>query len=92
MYFPCRRAILYGMPNAPKAPLTDRDRAVLDIIDARRADLGISQVGLGAQIGVSQSQVSRFFAGIRPMTVTEFLRACDVLGLSAADVMRTVGE
>lgn len=56
-------------------------------IDAARERAGMTQDELAELVGVSQSQMSRMLSGVRPVTVPELLKMCDVLHLDAARVI-----
>ena len=88
----CRTATMVGVANAPKALPTQRDMAILGVIDSARDQMGITQQGLALAIGLSQSQVSRIFSGQRPATLPELLDMCGVVGMTLSEVAQRAGE
>jgi transcriptional regulator with XRE-family HTH domain len=47
----------------------------------------MNQTTLAAAIPVSQSQMSKYLGGRRPMNLDELAGACDALGLDMAEVI-----
>lgn len=72
-----------GMKSLP----TDTALAVVEILREELSRQGMNQTYLASVAGISQGQVSKILAGVRPMTLTEFMRMCTGLGLRAADVV-----
>lgn len=73
------------MPPGARSPLSAR---VLDVIQdiAARADLSQSQIAVLS--GLTQSQISRLYAGHAVLKVDELAALCDGLEVSVVDVMR----
>lgn len=80
------RAMLSGMPNAPKGQPSPREVAYSRVIEAKRREKKVTQGALAEAAGVSQSQVSRILSGERPVTLHELLAMLDRLGLRLEDV------
>lgn len=79
------------MPSGSRALPTAEELRVVERVGEAMKARGISQAALAAYLGVSQPQVSKILAGQRVMTLPELLRACDVLGLVASEVLRDAG-
>ncbi|MDB5367305.1 MAG: Helix-turn-helix protein [Rhodospirillales bacterium] len=71
-----------------KTPEDAAYRAVIDRIAAARFEQGLKQSEFGALIGLEQDAVSRVETYKRQLDLMEFKRACDVLGLDAAELLR----
>lgn len=74
--------------RGPKLPPGQLEAATLALLREALERDGMSLSGLGRTIGLSKSQVSRIFAGVRPLTMEEFLRMCQVLHLQPVRVLR----
>lgn len=79
------------MATGSKALPTTQEQQVSRAIEHARQAQGKSQTWLANMVGISQPQMSRILAGTRPMTLSETLRACDALGLTASEVLREAG-
>ncbi|GIL40329.1 helix-turn-helix domain-containing protein [Roseiterribacter gracilis] len=73
---------------ARKSPDEDAYRAIINRIAQTRFDRGLKQSEFGALIGLTQDAVSRVETCTRQLSLLEFKRACDVLGLDAGELLR----
>lgn len=60
------------------------------VIRNRREDLGITQVALGAQIGVSRASICYLEGGNKRFSFYKGLRLMHILGISVADICGNV--
>lgn len=79
------------MPRTSRAPVTTRELAVMQRIDEARRDIGMSQEALASAVGVSQGQVSKILAGLRPASLSETLKMLEAVGLTLSDVADELG-
>lgn len=79
------------MPRTSRAPVTTRELAVMQRIDEARRDIGMSQEALASAVGVSQGQVSKLLAGLRPASLSETLKMVEAVGLTLSDVADELG-
>lgn len=79
------------MPRTSRAPVTTRELAVMQRIDEARRDIGMSQEALASAVGVSQGQVSKILAGLRPASLSETLKMVEAVGLTLSDVADELG-
>lgn len=63
-------------------------RAVAAILKAAFEESKMTQTALGAVIEQSQSQMSKYLAGDRPLNLDEFDALCTTLGLDPVEVVR----
>lgn len=56
-------------------------RALTDLLCTLRADAGVSQGALAAELGIDQAAISRVESGQRRLTVTETFAWFEALGL-----------
>jgi transcriptional regulator with XRE-family HTH domain len=77
------------MPKTVRAsrPGGPFSRAVAAILKAAFDESKMTQTALGALIGQSQSQMSKYLAGDRPLNLDEFVTLCDALGLDPVQVV-----
>lgn len=76
------------MPRSPHAPAYRKLRAAL--AEARLAT-GLTQVQVAAKLRRPQSFVSKYESGERNLDVVEFVAVCRALGVSAAELLDSVG-
>jgi transcriptional regulator with XRE-family HTH domain len=62
------------------------DEQVLQRLRSALADSGKTQAEVGRAAGMTQSQLSRYLTGRRPLAMAGFIAICDALGLSPAQV------
>lgn len=79
------------MPTGSRTVPTAQQQRVSALIDEARKSANMSQETLAEAMGVSQPLLSRMLAGLKPMTVTELIRACEALNLVPSDVLREAG-
>ena len=85
------RATLLGVATKSRALPQAPELTILARLDDERERRGLSQVALGARVGLSQPQLSKMLRGEKAVTVTELARLCDALGLRLSDLMRQAG-
>jgi len=66
--------------------------AAVAIIRAEYERQGLNQTKLAERSGISQSQVSRIFLGVRTMDVDQLQGMCDALNLNFIDVLTEAEE
>lgn len=67
-----------------------RYRALIQLLVARRKELGLSQATLAAQLGNHQQFVGRYELGERRLDVVEFTDVARVLGLDPAGLVSSI--
>lgn len=65
---------------------------IIDRLIARRKELGMSQVELGAAFGEDQAFISRVERRQRRVDVWEFVRFCRALKIDPGTVLNGLGE
>ena len=75
------------MSTGSKRPPGALSQAVAAILADAFAESGLSQRALGEAAGISQSQMSKYLRGERPMLIDDLDKVCFVLGLSIVDVV-----
>lgn len=78
------------MPRARKSAFDPNYIEIIDRLIARRHQLGMSQVDLGAAFGEDQSFVSRIERRQRKLDIWEFVRLCRILRIEPAAVLDQV--
>jgi transcriptional regulator with XRE-family HTH domain len=68
----------------------ERYRRLIDRLVARRKELGLTQQAVADGVGMHQQNVSRFETGERRLDVVELVDVASVLGLDAAELVRSV--
>jgi transcriptional regulator with XRE-family HTH domain len=66
------------------------NRAVSRTLSDARRDAGVTQTALANQLGWAQSAVSRIESGERLVTLEEFVRIADILGIEPIALMQRV--
>ena len=79
-------------PGPPDTAEPSRGRAWRDLLRAERLRLGLSQVELGALVGVSPETIRKYEAGGRPPARTTLVRLVAALQLSAVQVPVSEGH
>lgn len=64
----------------------ETDRRIGAIVTQRRNKLGMTQAGLGAQIGVTFQQVQKYERGVNRIAASTLLDIADALGCHVADL------
>jgi len=80
------------MPRGSKTLPSQREKTIMRALQDVREERGISQATVAEVLGISQGQVSRLEAGVRPITLTELLTFCEVVGVSLSEVASAAGE
>lgn len=72
--------------------LSDLTRKIASILRGHMAQYGITQAELADAIGVSQSQLSKFVRGVRPIDIDQYAAMCQSMGLDPSKVMQEAEE
>ena len=67
---------------------TKRHKQLVEFLIAERKRIGLTQVELAAQLGVSQTWVVRLESGGRRIDVIEFMALADLLGFNASKTIQ----
>lgn len=79
------------MAQRAKTPPDQRERALIDLVRATAKGGGIRQKDVAERVGISEAQLSRIFAGQKPVTLMELLAMLDAVGLDLESVVRDLG-
>lgn len=79
------------MAQRAKTPPDQRERALIELVRATAKDGGIRQKDVAERVGISEAQLSRIFAGQKPVTLMELLAMLDAVGLDLESVVRDLG-
>lgn len=79
------------MAQKAKTPPDQRERALVDVVRAAAKDKDIRQKDVAERVGISEAQLSRIFAGQKPVTLMELLAMMDAVGLDFAEVVADLG-
>ena len=79
------------MAQKAKTPPDQRERALVDVVRAAAKGKGIRQKDVAERVGISEAQLSRIFAGQKPVTLMELLAMMDAVGLDFAEVVADLG-
>ncbi len=79
------------MAQRAKTPPDQRERALIELVRATAKGGGIRQKDVAERVGISEAQLSRIFAGQKPVTLMELLAMLDAVGLDLESVVRDLG-
>ena len=75
------------MPKARKSAFEPTYVEIIDLLIARRRELGMTQAELAAAYGEDQSFISRIERRQRRLDVYEYLRFCHALKIRPSDIL-----
>lgn len=61
-----------------------------EIIRTARQSNKLTMLELGAKLGVAESTMWHYEKGTRGLTIDQFFKLCDILGLSPNEIMKQV--
>lgn len=80
------------MPKARKSAFDPAYIEIVDLLIARRLQLGMTQAELGAAYGEDQSFISRVERRQRRIDVYEYVRFCQVLQMHPSEILNPLYE
>jgi len=72
---------------AKEAIASERHKALIALLVAKRKQAKLTQSDLAARLGESQSFVAHLESGRRRVTFVEFVELAEILGFDAAEVL-----
>ena len=80
------------MPKARKSAFDPAYIEIVDLLIARRLELGMTQAELGAAFGEDQSFISRIERRQRRIDVYEYVRLCRALQMHPSEILDPIYE
>ena len=71
---------------------SDKDKAFLEALRAKRKQAGLSQIVMAEKLGTTQSTVSKMERGELRLDVIDFVHVCEVLNVKPSQMMAEVFE
>ena len=71
---------------------SERHKALIALLTAKREAAGLTQVDLATKLGEYQSFVARLESGQRRVDVVEFLELSELLGFDAVEALQTIAQ
>lgn len=71
---------------------TERHKALIAVLIAKRLAAGLTQVELAKRLGEYQSFVARLESGQRRPDVIEFFELAEILGFDPFEVLRAISQ
>ena len=71
---------------------SERHKALIALLTAKREAAGLTQVELATKLGEYQSFVARLESGQRRVDVVEFLELSELLGFDAVEALQTIAQ
>jgi transcriptional regulator with XRE-family HTH domain len=87
-----RRGSKTQLSTAGRHLQTPRDRAVIAVIVEARSTTGLSQREFSRELGRSSNFMQRIEAGVRPVSVQEFIDIVEAAGMRPDELIRRVAR